>query len=137
MPAPAVDVEFRVRYAETDQMGVVYHANYLVWCEIGRTEYLRAQGTSYRDVEAGGVTLAVAEASVRYHAPARYHDTIRVVTTLAEARSRALTFDYVVTHAERGTRFVTARTTLVSLTPGGRVAPLPADILDRLRDESR
>jgi acyl-CoA thioester hydrolase len=134
MPAEPTIAEFRVRYAETDQMGVVYHANYLVWCEIGRTEYLRAQGTSYRVAEDGGVSLAVADASIRYHAPARYDDVIRVTTTLTEVRSRALTFDYEITDAERGTRFATARTLLVSLSPAGRVAPLPVAFLDRLAD---
>lgn len=132
MSAEPTIAEFRVRYAETDQMGVVYHANYLVWCEIGRTEYLRSRGTSYRDTERAGVRLAVAEAMVRYHAPARYEDVVRVVTTLTEARSRALTFDYVITDAEHGTRFATARTLLVSLGPGGRVAPLPTAFLDEL-----
>jgi acyl-CoA thioester hydrolase len=127
-PPPTV-AEFRVRYAETDQMGVVYHSNYLIWCEIGRTEFLRERYASYRVVEASGVTLAVAEASIRYHAPARYDDMIRVTTTLAEVRSRALTFDYLVTHAEHGTRFASARTVLVSLAPNGRVGPLPPDFL--------
>ena len=138
MPAAEpTTVEFRVRYAETDQMGVVYHSNYLVWCEIGRTEYLRAYGTSYRAAEESGVSLAVAEATVRYHAPARYDDVIRVTTTLAEVRSRALTFDYEITDAERGTRFASARTLLVSLSPAGRVAPLPAAFLERLGDVRR
>ena len=132
MPPRATTVEFRVRYAETDQMGVVYHANYLVWCEIGRTEYLREQGTTYRAAEEGGLTLAVAEATVRYHAAARYDDLVRVTTTLTDVRSRALAFDYEITHAERGTRFVSARTLLVSLAPGGRVIPLPAQFLERV-----
>ena len=137
MPAPAVDVEFRVRYSETDQMGVVYHANYLVWCEIGRTEFLRARGATYRDVEAGGVSLAVVEASVRYHAPARYDDVVRVTTTLVETRSRAITFEYLIAHAEQGTRFASARTMLVCLAPAGGVAPLPPDFLERLGDAPR
>lgn len=132
-PAPTV-AEFRVRYAETDQMGVVYHSNYLIWCEIGRTEYLRHHYTSYAVVERAGVTLAVAEATIRYHAPARYDDMIRVTTTLTELRSRALTFDYVITHAEQGTRFASARTVLISLSDAGRVVPLPSDFLAELGD---
>ena len=130
-------IDFRVRYAETDQMGIVYYANYLVWCEIGRTEYLRVRGTTYRAAEEAGVRLAVAEASVRYHAPARYDDVVRVTTTLTSARSRALTFDYVITDAERGTRFATARTMLVSLTAGGTVAPLPPAFLAGMTDGAR
>src|SRR3712207_5575615 len=110
---PPVSVELRVRYAETDQMGVVYHANYLVWCEIGRVEFIRALGTSYASLERSGVTLAVAEASVRYHAPARYDDLVRIETSLSDVRSRTITFDYLITHAETRARLVTARTTLV------------------------
>ena len=64
-------IEFRVRYAETDQMGVVYHANYLVWCEVGRTELIRQRFASYAEVERAGVLLAVSEASLRFHAAAR------------------------------------------------------------------
>src|SRR5437868_15517869 len=84
-------VELRVRYAETDQMGVVYHTNYLIWCEIGRTELIRSMtGTSYAELEAAGVALAVAELSIRYHGAARYDNRIRVRTTLGEARSRSV-----------------------------------------------
>lgn len=132
MPAEPTIIDVRVRYAETDQMGVVYHSNYLVWCEIGRTEYIRAHGMPYRAMEETGTSLAVAEATVRYHAPARYDDVVRVTTTLASVRSRALTFDYEITHAENGTRLATASTMLVSLSPGGRVTPLPAEFLERL-----
>ena len=96
VPAGADDAtrvtEFRVRYAETDQMGVVYYANYLVWCEIGRTEFLRSLGRSYADLERDGILLAVAEASLRYHASARYDDLVRVETTLRSARSTSLTW---------------------------------------------
>ena len=117
----------RVRYAETDQMGVVYHANYLVWCDIGRTEYLKALGANYAELEKSGTMLAVSEASVRYHAPARYDEPIRVETTLRDVRSRALTFDYLITHAETGVRLATASTVLVSLDRAGRPTKLPAE----------
>lgn len=119
--------DFRVRYAETDRMGVVYHANYLVWCEVGRTEYIRTVGVSYAELEARGLMLAVADASVRYHAPARYDDVIRVETTLTELRSRTITFEYLITNAATGSRLVSARTTLVSLDAGGRTVAMPAD----------
>ena len=87
------DLELRVRYAESDQMGVVYHTNYLVWCEIGRTELIRAlTGVSYAKLEEeDGVGLAVAELSIRYHGAARYDNMVRVRTTLTEARSRSVT----------------------------------------------
>jgi acyl-CoA thioester hydrolase len=121
-------VEFRVRYAETDQMGVVYHSHYLVWCEIGRTDHIRGLGMSYREMEELGVTLAVAEASIRYTAPARYDDLVRVDTTLANLSSRTIVYDYVISNATTGARLATARTTLISLDSAGRVVALPPDI---------
>jgi len=119
--------ELRVRYAETDRMGIVYYANYLVWCEVGRVEFMRALGGSYAELEARGYGLAVAEATVRYLAPARFDDPVRIETTLAGVRSRAVTFDYVISHAETGTRFATAHTALVSIDSSGRPTALPAD----------
>src|SRR3954470_16032829 len=92
--------ELRVRYAETDRMGIVYYANYLVWCEVGRVEFMRALGRDYASLEREGFGLAVAEATVRYLAPARFDDLVRVQTTLTTVRSRAVTFDYVISHAE-------------------------------------
>jgi acyl-CoA thioester hydrolase len=121
-------IELRVRYAETDQMGVVYHSNYLIWCEIGRTEHLRTLGTDYATIERAGTTLAVAEASLRYHAPARYDDRIRVETVLTTVRSRLLTFEYLITNAETGERLVTASTRLVVLNREHRTQALPADV---------
>jgi acyl-CoA thioester hydrolase len=118
-------VDLRVRYAETDRMGVVYHANYLVWCEVGRVEFMRALGRSYAALEADGTALAVTEASVRYLAPARFDDPVRVTTTLASVRSRAVTFDYEITHAESGLRLATAHTALVSIDRDGRLAAIP------------
>jgi acyl-CoA thioester hydrolase len=120
--------ELRVRYAETDQMGVVYHSNYLIWCEIGRTDYIRGLGTPYAELERNGVALAVSEASLRCHAPARYDDVVRVETSLTEVRSRTVTFDYVIAHAGTGARLATARTILVSLDRDGRVAALPPNV---------
>lgn len=125
---PPHDIEFRVRYAETDQMGVVYHANYLVWCEMGRTDFIRNRGMSYADIERSGISLAVSDVSARFHGAARYDDMIRVRTTLADFRSRAITFDYLITKAETGDRLVTARTTLVSLDPSGRPVAVPSSI---------
>ena len=92
---PAVETRVRVRYAETDQMGVVYHANYLVWMEIGRVEYWRACGLRYRDMEReDGILLVVAEANCRYQAPAFYDDEVLIRTTLAEASPRVVRFEY-------------------------------------------
>jgi len=120
--------EFRVRYSETDQMGVVYHAEYLVWCEVGRTDFIRALGLPYAELERRGTALAVAEATIRYHAPARYDDLIRVETRLTDVRSRAITFDYLIRNSDTGSRLATVQTTLVSLDPSGKPVPLPADV---------
>ncbi|MFI5243829.1 MAG: acyl-CoA thioesterase [Gemmatimonadales bacterium] len=125
--------ELRVRYAETDQMGVVYHANYLVWCEIGRTDFIRQHGMSYAEMEKGGVLLAVSDVSLRLHASARYDDLVRVETRLAEVKSRQVTFDYVITKGDSGERLATARIALISIAPGGgRPIALPADVRARL-----
>ena len=130
---PMHAVEFRVRYPETDQMGVVYHANYLHWCDIGRTEYLRARGATYADLERNGMLLAVSEASLRYHASARYDQVVRIETTLRDVRSRALSFDYVILDAETRTKYVTAHTVLVSLDSAGRPVQLPVETRELLR----
>jgi acyl-CoA thioester hydrolase len=119
--------ELRVRYAETDRMGIVYYANYLIWCEVGRVEFMRALGGSYATLEAQGYGLAVAEATVRYLAPARFDDLVRIETTLASVRSRAVTFDYAISLAESGTRLATAHTALVSIDATGRPTALPAE----------
>lgn len=85
----------RVRYAETDQMGVAYHANYFIWFEVGRTHYCRVRGFTYADMERkGGLYLPVIEANCRYLAPIRYDDRIFVETSLAELRSRRIVFGY-------------------------------------------
>jgi acyl-CoA thioester hydrolase len=124
--------EVRVRYAETDRMQVVYYANYLVWCEVGRVEFLRALGQSYAQLEAGGVALAVSEAKVRYLAPARFDDVVRIETTLTGVRSRAVSFDYLITNAESGVRLATAHTALVSITSDGRLAAIPPEFRQAL-----
>lgn len=126
--------ELRVRYAETDRMGVVYYANYLIWCEVGRVEFLRSRGRSYARLEAEGTGLAVSEATVRYLAPARFDDLVRVETALTGVRSRAVTFDYVITNAETGTRLATAHTALVSVDAAGRLAAMPTAFRNALRD---
>ncbi|MEO8880942.1 MAG: thioesterase family protein [Gemmatimonadaceae bacterium] len=126
---PESVTELRVRYAETDQMGVVYHANYLVWCEIARTDLIRTLGASYRELEEErGVRLAVSEASVRYIAAARYDDRIRVETRLSRVTSRTMIFDYTILNADTLQRLATATTTLISLDSANRVTVLPADV---------
>ncbi len=125
--------ELRVRYAETDQMGVVYHANYLVWCEIGRTDFIRSIGTTYALLEQEGVLLAVSDAAVRFHASAKYDDPICVYTTLTQVRSRALTFTYRIAHAMGDRTLATASTVLVSLNRDGKMVALPDSLRERLQ----
>ena len=127
MPPPT-EIEFRVRYAETDQMGVVYHANYLVWCEMGRTDFIRRCGMSYADIERSGTLLAVAELGARFLGAARYEELIRVQTTLAGIQSRAIVFDYIISNAETGARLVTASTTLIAIGRDGRPKSMPQEI---------
>jgi acyl-CoA thioester hydrolase len=114
-------------------MGVVYHANYLVWCEVGRTDYMRERGASYALLErTGGVRLVVTEALVRYHGSARYDDVIRVETTLAELKSRSIVFDYTIVNTRTAERIVSARTTLMSLDATGRIASIPESVRAQL-----
>lgn len=109
-------------------MGVVYHVNYLVWCEVGRTDLIREAFMSYARIEEQGVLLAVAEAGMRLHASARYDDRIRVETTVSDVRSRSVTFEYRIFNADTDARLVSAHTKLVALDRDARPARLPADL---------
>ncbi len=124
----------RVRYAETDQMGVAYHAHYLVWCEVGRTDLIRGLGSPYRELEAQGVSLAVVEVAIRYHAAARYDDLVRVETELARVRSRGVDFSYRIVREEPGPErlLAVATTRLLALDPSGSPLPLPKELAERL-----
>ena len=134
-PVPvSSEIEFLVRYAETDKMQVVYHANYLVWCEMGRTDFIKQLGSSYADLERQGVMLAVIDASLRYHASAQYEDRIRVTTTLSGVRSRTVTFDYRIENAVTGAKLVSAKTTLASLNGEGKLVALPAHLREVMED---
>ncbi|RPH85424.1 MAG: acyl-CoA thioesterase [Chroococcales cyanobacterium metabat2.561] len=129
---PITTIRRRVDYSETDQMGVVYHARYLVWLDVARTEHLRTTGTSYRELEGLGLRLMVTEATLRYRAPARYDDPIRVRSWVREVASRRVTFGYAVEHDESGQLLVTAQTALVVLDTNSNFARLPADVRARL-----
>jgi acyl-CoA thioester hydrolase len=115
----------RVNYSETDQMGVVYHARYLVWLDVARTEHLRQSGMTYRELEATGLRLAVSDVSVRYRQPARYDDPIRIRCWIREAASRRVEFGYAVEHAEDGRLLATASTSLVALDASMTLTRLP------------
>lgn len=101
---PAVgQARVRVRYAETDQMGVVYHANYLVWFEVGRVELMRQRGLNYKQMEMeDGCGIAVVEATVRFKAPARYDDELIVETRVLKARGPVVHFGYKILRGEDG-----------------------------------
>lgn len=94
------ETRLRVRYAETDQMGVVYHSHHIVWFEVGRVELCRSLGVRYRDMERDGVLLAVAEVNCRYLSPVRYDDEIIVKATVEEVSSRMIRFGYEIRVAE-------------------------------------
>ena len=134
MPAMVSETisELRVRYAETDQMGVVYHANYLVWCELGRTDFIRALGKSYAELEREGVLLAISDVTMRFHASARYDDLIRVQTRLTSAGSRGLVFAYRVMRADTDALLVSVTTSLVAINKAGRPAGMPREVRDVL-----
>ena len=105
------ETRLRVRYAETDQMGVVYYANYLIWMEVGRAELCRATGIRYRDMETDDdVRLVVAEANCRYLAPARYDDEVAIRTTIGEASPRMVRFDYELEDVTTGRTLATGFT---------------------------
>jgi acyl-CoA thioester hydrolase len=124
--------EIRVRYAETDQMGVVYHANYLAWCDIARTELIRTLGgKSYAEIEREGTALAVVEAHLRYKRPARYDDLVRIVARVTEVRSRVVRFDYDMELAD-GATIATGYTTLVAMTRDGRGSCIPEHLRQQL-----
>jgi acyl-CoA thioester hydrolase len=105
------EARLTVRYAETDQMGVAYYANYLVWMEVGRVEYCRSVGFRYKDMEVeDGVLLAVVEAHCRYLHPARYDDQVLVRTWIEEASPRMVRFGYEMLLAEGGRKLATGHT---------------------------
>jgi acyl-CoA thioester hydrolase len=91
---PASETRVRVRYAETDQMGVVYHSNYLIWFEVGRVELIRQLGLNYKQMEEEGCGIAVVDVHVRYKAPARYGDELLIETRLLAARGAVVRFEY-------------------------------------------
>jgi acyl-CoA thioester hydrolase len=132
-PVSPTLTRIRVRYAETDQMGVVYHANYLIWMEVARVDYCQAAGFRYKDLEGEhGVLLAVTEATCRYLSPARYDDEVEILTTLSRATHRAITFHYEMRSVmpagrdEKVRRIATGHTSHIFLNREMRPTSLPA-----------
>ena len=121
------ETSIRVRYAETDQMGVVYYANFFVWFEIGRVELLRQMGLQYKEMETQDDSyIVVAEAHCRYLKPARYDDVLRTRTRVAESRSRTILFAYEILNDATGELLATGETTHVVCDRHGRPKMLPA-----------
>jgi acyl-CoA thioester hydrolase len=126
-----VETPVRVRYAETDRMGIVYHAHYIVWFEIGRTNYCRAAGMPYRAMEESGLWILVTAVDCRYRGPARYDDEVRVRAELTELASRGLRFGYEIV-GDGGRLLAEGSTRHVFADAQGRPRRAPADILETL-----
>jgi acyl-CoA thioester hydrolase len=123
----------RVRYAETDQMGVVYHANYLVWFEVGRVELMRSAGLDYKRLETDeGCWIVVVEAAARYKAPARYDDELIVETRVAEVRGPVIRFGYRIVRAEDGLLLCEGETVHVAVGRDMKRRPIPKSYAERL-----
>ena len=122
---PAHRTRVRVRYAETDRMGVVYYANYFVWLEVARTEWLRATGWSYREMEIAGVSLPVIEAHCEYRRPAQYDDELDVWTRATLLTPVRVRFDYELIRCQTGESAAEAHTVHAALDRSGRPRRLP------------
>ena len=118
----------RVRYGETDQMGVVYHANYLSFFEIARTELIRLRGVAYRALEENGLRLMVTEAGLQYHSPGHYDDELAITARLGESGPARVRFDYEVRRAGEEDVLVTGHTVLASIDVDGRPCRLPPEL---------
>jgi acyl-CoA thioester hydrolase len=127
-----VEARLRVIYGDTDQMGVVYHANYFRYFEFSRIEFFRAHGHSYRDMERDGLMLPVVEATAAYKAPARYDDLLLIRPTLSEVRRVSLTFTYEIVREEEPSRVLcTGHTVHACVGRDGKPTRLP-DVIARL-----
>ncbi|MGA8029375.1 MAG: thioesterase family protein [Bryobacteraceae bacterium] len=132
---PAInETRVRVRYAETDQMGVVYHSNHLIWFEVGRVEFMRQMGFSYRDMERDdGRFIAVAEVTCRYRAPVYYDEEVIIRTQLRHVRESVIIFRYELSRAENGALLAEGETTHIVTDAKMKVAALPDKYLTVFR----
>ncbi|HJZ65353.1 MAG TPA: thioesterase family protein [Candidatus Acidoferrum sp.] len=120
------DTSVRVRYVETDQMGVVYHANYLIWFEVGRVELMRALGVEYKRMEQeDDCQIVVADAKCRYHRPARYDEVLRIRARIAETKNRVIRFAYEIFRDADHTLLASGETTHVICGKNGKPKLLP------------
>jgi acyl-CoA thioester hydrolase len=129
---PASETRVRVRYAETDQMGVVYHSNYLIWFEVGRVEFIRQLGLDYKSMEREeGCGIAVVDVSVRYKAPARYDDELVVQTRLIAARGVLIRFGYRIVREADGVLLCEGETVHVVVGKDMKKRSLPQKYAER------
>jgi acyl-CoA thioester hydrolase len=130
------ETRIRVRFAETDQMGIVYHANYLIWMEVGRVAYCKARGFEYKQMELqDGIFLAVAEARCRYSSPARFDEEVVIRTWVTEANPRMVRFAYEMLLAEGGRKLATGETKHIFLGRDLRPCRLPEKYRESLSEE--
>jgi acyl-CoA thioester hydrolase len=133
-PQAINETRLRVRYAETDQMGVVYHSNHFIWFEVGRVELLRQLGFSYRDMESkDGRFIAVAEAKCRYRAPVRYDEEVVVRTQLLNVRDSVVHFGYELRRVEDHALLAEGETTHIVTDADMKIAALPEKYLKAFR----
>ena len=127
-----VDMAVRVRYADTDRMGVVYHGTYSEFFEVGRSEFIRKKGFTYKDFEEMGYQLVVVELEAKYHGSATYDDLLTVKTGISELKSRGLTFHYEI--YKNGSMIVEGKTKHICLNSGKKPALIPSPLVEILKD---
>ena len=132
-----IENTFHVRYAETDAMGIVHHASYIVYFEEGRSNYIRQLGRAYTEFEERGLHLAVSEVQARYIHPVKYDQQITVRCWIIDAKSRMITFGYEIVHAETKQLFVTGTTKHICVTRDGKVARIPQEWLQSFQISSQ
>jgi acyl-CoA thioester hydrolase len=132
MTKDVVECQIRVRYAETDQMGIAYYANYLIWFEIGRSEFCRQRDFSYAALEGLGYKLVVTEAHCRYRNAARYDELITIRTRLRELNKRVITFGYEIVRQEKEELIAEGETRHLCVDVAGKPKSLPKEFLARL-----
>jgi len=130
---PISAIEHRVNYSETDQMGFVYHANYVIWLDMARTEHMRGTGMTYKALEDQGIYLAVTDLKIRYRQPARYDDLVRVRCWVRDIASRRVIFGYAVERAASADLLATAETSLIALDRRHALTRIPEHVCDLLQ----
>jgi acyl-CoA thioester hydrolase len=133
-PQAVNETRLRVRYAETDQMGIVYHSNHFIWFEVGRVELMRQLGFSYREMESGdNCFFAVAEANCRYRAPIRYDEEVIVRTRLLNVRESVVHFGYELRRAEDNALLAEGETTHIATDANMKITAIPTKYMNALR----